>query len=64
MMLYYAAAVNGILAAPLLVIIIMIANNKKILGDNVNGKLSNTLTITTAGVMGIIALLTIYSFTS
>lgn len=64
MMLYYAAAVNGILAAPLLVIIIMIANNKKILGDNVNGKLSNTLTITTAGVMGIIALLTIYSFIS
>lgn len=64
LMLYYAAAVNGILAAPLLVIIIMIANNKKILGDKVNGRLSNIFTILTAAIMGIISLLTIYSFLS
>ncbi len=62
LMLYYAAAVNGMLAAPLLVIIIMIANNKKILGDKVNGPLSNTFTILTAVIMGGISLLTLYSF--
>lgn len=62
LMLYYAAAVNGILAAPLLAIIITIANNKKILGEHVNGKLSNVLVILTALIMGIISLLTLYSF--
>lgn len=62
LMLYYAAAINGILAAPLLAIIITIANNKKILGEHVNGKLSNILVTITALSMGIISLLTIYSF--
>jgi NRAMP (natural resistance-associated macrophage protein)-like metal ion transporter len=58
-MLYYAAATNGILAAPLLVIILFIANNKRILGENTNGKLSNTLVIITAIIMGLISLFTI-----
>jgi Mn2+/Fe2+ NRAMP family transporter len=62
LMLYYAAAINGILAAPLLAIIITIANNKKILGEHTNGKLSNALVILTTIIMGIISLLTIYSF--
>ena len=62
LMLYYAAAANGILAAPLLVIILFVANNKKILGDKVNGKLSNTLVIITAVIMAIISLFTIESF--
>jgi NRAMP (natural resistance-associated macrophage protein)-like metal ion transporter len=62
LMLYYAAAVNGILAAPLLMIIIMIANNKKILGDQVNGRMSNIFTSLTAIIMGIISLLTVYTF--
>lgn len=62
LMLYYAAAVNGILAAPLLVIILFIANNKKILGDKVNGKISNILVIIITAIMGIISLFTIESF--
>jgi len=62
LMLYYAAAVNGILAAPLLVIILFVANNKKILGDKVNGTLSNTLVIITAVIMALISLFTIESF--
>lgn len=62
LMLYYAAAVNGVLAAPLLVIIIMIANNKKILGDKVNGLMSNIFTILTAIIMGGISILTVYTF--
>lgn len=64
LMLYYAAVANGLLAAPLLVIILFIANNKKILGDKVNGIWSNTLVIITTVVMGIISLLTIVSFFS
>jgi NRAMP (natural resistance-associated macrophage protein)-like metal ion transporter len=62
LMLYYAAAVNGILAAPLLIIILFIANNKKILGDKVNGTISNILVGITAIVMGIISIFTIESF--
>ena len=62
LMLYYAAAVNGILAAPLLVIILFIANNKKILGDRTNGSLSNVLVATTTVIMAVISLFTIESF--
>ncbi|MEN9881430.1 MAG: hypothetical protein RLZZ308_613 [Candidatus Parcubacteria bacterium] len=58
-MLYYAAAINGILAAPLLVIIIMIANNKRILGDKCNSLRSNILVITITIVMAIISIFTI-----
>lgn len=65
LMLYYAAAVNGILAAPLLIIIIHIANRKEILGNRVNKPLSNVLVIMTAIIMGVISLFTIESiFTS
>lgn len=62
MMLYYAAAVNGILAAPLLVIILFVANNKKILGERVNGKVSNVLVVIITMIMAIISLFTIESF--
>lgn len=62
LMLYYAAAVNGILAAPLLVVILMIANNKKILGDHVNSKLSNSVVGLTTIIMAVISLFTIESF--
>jgi Mn2+/Fe2+ NRAMP family transporter len=62
LMLYYAAAVNGILAAPLLTIILFVANNKKILGEKVNSPLSNILVITTTVLMAIISLFTIESF--
>ncbi len=62
LMLYYAAAVNGILAAPLLVIILFIANNKRILQDKTNSKLSNILGITITIVMGAISLFTVESF--
>ncbi len=62
LLLYYAAVLNGILAAPLLVIILFVANNKKILGDKVNGMWSNILVTVTAVIMAIISLFTIESF--
>jgi Mn2+/Fe2+ NRAMP family transporter len=60
-MLYYSAAVNGVLAAPLLVIILFIANNKRILHEKTNGLISNTFNIITTVVMAIISLFTIES---
>lgn len=61
-MLYYSAAANGILAAPLLVVILFIANNKKIMGNYTNSWLSNAFGWTITVIMGLISLLTIQMF--
>lgn len=61
-MLYYSAAVNGILAAPLIIIIIFIANNKRILGERTNSTVSNIFVILTAIIMGLISIFTIEGF--
>jgi NRAMP (natural resistance-associated macrophage protein)-like metal ion transporter len=61
-MLYYSAAANGILAAPLMIIILFIANNKKILGENTNGLLSNVFGWTITAIMAIVSLFTIEAF--
>lgn len=42
-MLLYAATVNGIILVPILVIIMKIANDKRILGNRVNGLFSNII---------------------
>ena len=60
-MLYYAAMLNGILAAPLLVVILLIGNNKKILGERTNGFFSNTLGIIITAIMGLVGIATIIS---
>lgn len=41
--LFWTAVINGVLAPPLLVIIMLIANNRAIMGDRVNGPLTNAL---------------------
>ncbi len=61
-MLYYSAAVNGVLAAPLMVIVLLIANNKKILGEQTNGFWSNTLGWMITIFMGVVAAFTVVSF--
>ena len=43
----YTAVINGIVSVPLLIIIVKIANNKKILGDKVNNKISNVIALVT-----------------
>ena len=50
-MLLYAATINGIILVPILVIIMKIANDKKILGNRVNGLLSNILGWTITGII-------------
>lgn len=45
--LIYAAVINGIISVPLLIIIMKIANDKKVLGDKVNNKVSNLIALVT-----------------
>ena len=58
--LYYTAIVYGITAPVLVGIIIHICNNKKIMRDKTNGKLSNTLGFITFVIMSIAAIALIY----
>lgn len=51
--LIYAAVINGIIAVPMLFAIMKIANNKKILQNQTNGKLSNILGWSTFGLMSL-----------
>jgi Mn2+/Fe2+ NRAMP family transporter len=52
-MLVYSAMINGIVASPILIAIMKIANDKGILKDNVNGKLSNGIGWIAVIIMGI-----------
>jgi NRAMP (natural resistance-associated macrophage protein)-like metal ion transporter len=61
--LYYAAAVNGLLAPPLMLLIILIGNNKKVMGKHTNrlwgniGGIIATLVMSAAGLFLLIDLL-------
>jgi NRAMP (natural resistance-associated macrophage protein)-like metal ion transporter len=59
--LVYSAVINGIVAVPLLVLILLVANNRAILGEHTNGRVSNTLGILTTAFMGVAAIVTIVS---
>ncbi|HWQ89116.1 MAG TPA: divalent metal cation transporter [Desulfitobacteriaceae bacterium] len=50
--LYYAAAVNGLMAPPLMLIILFVGNNKTIMGEYVNKLWANVLGIIATLVMG------------
>jgi NRAMP (natural resistance-associated macrophage protein)-like metal ion transporter len=41
--LLYSAVLNGLVAPPLIIVLLLICNNRKIVGKNTNGWLSNTL---------------------
>lgn len=41
--LLYSAVLNGLVAPPLIVVLLFVCNNRKIVGKNANGWLSNTL---------------------
>jgi NRAMP (natural resistance-associated macrophage protein)-like metal ion transporter len=59
--LVYTAIINGVIAVPLLVLVLLVANNRGIMGAYTNGRLSNTVGIFTAGLMGIAAIVTVIS---
>lgn len=54
--LFWTAVINGVLAPPLLIMIMLVSNNRKIMGQRVNGKLTNFIGWTTAAVMSAAAL--------
>jgi Mn2+/Fe2+ NRAMP family transporter len=53
--LFWTAVVNGLLAPVVLVVLMLIANNKKIMGEHVNGPLLNILGWTTTAAMSLAA---------
>ncbi|TSC91733.1 MAG: manganese transport protein [Parcubacteria group bacterium Licking1014_17] len=59
--LYYAAALNGVLAPPLLILIMLISNNKKIMGERVNSRFSNILGWLITVIMAAAAIALIWS---
>ncbi len=59
--LYYSAVINGIIAPPLIIMILLIANNKKIMGERTNGPFLNILGALTAFIMGLSAVILLFS---
>ncbi|MBI2051786.1 Nramp family divalent metal transporter [Candidatus Roizmanbacteria bacterium] len=51
-MLYLTAIFNGIAAPPLMLLILLISNNKNVMGQHTNSKISNILGLAITGVMG------------
>jgi NRAMP (natural resistance-associated macrophage protein)-like metal ion transporter len=60
-MLYYAAILNGLLAPPLMILILCIGNNKKILGDKVNGFFGNFFGVIITVIMSSLTLYFLYT---
>jgi Mn2+/Fe2+ NRAMP family transporter len=61
--LVYTAVINGVTAVPILYTVMKIANDKKILEDKVNGRLSNIIGWTTVVVMAASVVIMFVSFT-
>ena len=49
--LFWTAVLNGFLAPPILVVVMLIANNRSVLGEHVNGPVSNVIGWATTGAM-------------
>ncbi|MBI4919945.1 Nramp family divalent metal transporter [Candidatus Azambacteria bacterium] len=60
--LYYAAALNGILAPPLMALMLIIGNDKKIMGKYTNSRFSNIFGWFITAVMAIAAIALIWSY--
>jgi NRAMP (natural resistance-associated macrophage protein)-like metal ion transporter len=50
--LLYSAVLNGIVAVPLIVVLLLVCNNRQIVGDHRNGRVSNILGWLTVVLMG------------
>ncbi len=62
--LYYTAVINGLVAPPLLWIILLISNNRTIMQDKVNGRVSNLLGWVTTMAMTIAAAALLFTFSA
>jgi len=52
-LLVFVAVMNGVIAAPLLIVVMMVANNQRLMGVHVNGRLANTLGWLTVFIMAL-----------
>lgn len=59
--LIYAAIINGVISIPILIMIMKISNDKKLLGQNANGKISNTIGMITIIIMTIPVIFMIFT---
>ncbi len=59
--LYYTAVINGVAAPPLLLIIMLVSNNRKIMKDKTNGRISNILGWITTAAMTLAAVALIWA---
>lgn len=60
-MLYYAAALNGILAPPLMALIVLIAQDRSIMGENISSRFSTFLGWVITGIMLLLSTFFIFS---
>jgi Mn2+/Fe2+ NRAMP family transporter len=61
--LVYTAVINGFVSVPVLIVVSRISNNKKILGDQVNKKISNVIvTITIVAMASASAAMVAYNW--
>jgi Mn2+/Fe2+ NRAMP family transporter len=60
--LFWTAVINGVLAPPLLVLLMLIANNRRIMGEHVNGRGLNLLGWLTTLIMGDAALALLFTW--
>lgn len=58
----YAAVINGVIAVPILVAVMKIANDRQVLKDKVNGRVSNVIGWLTIAIMGIAVLIMFLTF--
>lgn len=54
--LFWSAVINGLVAPPLLILIMLVVNNEKIMGDKVNGRMTNVLGWASTAAMTIAAI--------
>lgn len=54
-MLYYSAALNGILAPPLIAMITHVGNNPRVMGEHTNNRFGNVMGWLTAAIMAVCA---------
>jgi Mn2+/Fe2+ NRAMP family transporter len=51
--LVLSAVLNGLVAAPLIILVMLVSNDRKVMGERVNGRLLSAVGWATALVMGV-----------
>ena len=54
--MYISQVINGVVLPVILVFMLLLINNKKLMGEHVNGKVYNVVSWGTVGVLGVLSL--------